>query len=311
MTYFLISSRAYDEQGRPGPGIGPTTYIEISDFDFTYTLNNKVNLAQWLNDISSTGDTSVLVFIHGFANNAADIVVRHRLIKSQLPPGVCLVSFDWPSGSPGLTPEKKYENDKANAAAIAQRLVGDCLSDNVLFKKFAQANIHLFAHSMGAYVTEQAFQNSNEVFKVGRVLLAAGDVDRLNYSGSLLANYLTRCSDLTTYWSQDDEALKASVDASINNGAVPLGLRGFPDPEIPEGCEAIECTAYYERYAINGPLPPGMTAGEYSHVWYMFYKPTTPPLVNDFYTDMMEVLQGSSTMPTRTQKGYERLRAAP
>ena len=310
--YFLISLRDYNAGGQPGPSIGQTTYIEIDDLEATYKQNNQVKLDQWLNDLSSTGATNVLVFIHGFANDAMDIVTRHRLIKSHLPPGVCLVSFDWPSGNPGLTPEEKYTKDKANAAAIVLRLFRDCLSDKVLFSKFAQSNVHLFAHSLGAYVTEQAFlsTSTNDAFKVGHVLMAAADVDRLNYlRGSVsLQNFMIKCSDLTAYWSQDDEALKSSVLAKINNGAVPLGLRGFSDPEIPDGCKAVEGTAYYERYAINA-LPPGMNADEYSHVWYLFYQPQAP-LVNDFYSDLTEVLTGSSTSPTRTQTSYERLRKA-
>jgi pimeloyl-ACP methyl ester carboxylesterase len=265
---------------------------------------------QWLSDLSRTGAKSVLVFIHGFGNDATAIVTRHRMIKSRLPPDVCLVSFDWPSGNSGATAEEKYTKDKANAAAIVLRLYRDCLSDKVLFSKFAPPNVHLFAHSMGAFVTEQAFlsTSTSDAFRVGHVLMAAADVDRLNYlRGSIsLQNFITKCSDLTAYWSQDDEALKSSVLAKVNNKAVPLGLRGFPDPAIPDRCIAVEGTAYYERTAIKG-LPPDMDADEYSHVWYLFYQPQAP-LLNDFYIDMNEVLTGSSTSPTRTQNGYQRLR---
>jgi hypothetical protein len=100
-----------------------------------------------------------------------------------------------------------------------------------------------------------------------------------------------------------------SVKESINKGAVPLGLKGFPDPQIPDGCNAVECTGYYETYVEN-TRPAGISKQEFSHVWYLLY-PILPTIgINHFYTDMGEVLLESSTSPTRTQTGYERLRSA-
>ena len=202
-----------------------------------------------------------------------------------------------------------YQNDKLNAASSASYFIRDCLK--VLLRKFAPADIHLFGHSMGAYVIEQAFQTPGQAFKVGHVFLAAGDVDQLNYNAGtpLLAHYLSHCNDLSVYWSQDDEAL---INSHGINQHVPLGLQGF-EVVVPDLCYGIDCTGYFRNYVKNDPPPPPpippppnlplppMTAAEYSHVWYLLYAPKPPP-VNDFYTDVGSVLRGYLTFPTRAPK---------
>ncbi|GEP53483.1 alpha/beta hydrolase [Reyranella soli] len=294
MTNYLISLRSSAPDGTPGTDMGSTTYIEIPDTKATYNLiTDKTDRDRWLGDISGT---AVLVFIHGFGNDATKAVSRHNTIKQHVPSGISLVSFDWPSGNSGFM---TYKEDKTNAKLSAPHLIPDCLKFFV--NKFGSANVHLFAHSMGAYVTETAFQNAAGATKINHVLMAASDVDRQNYqAGSvLLNNFLSNCIDLTAYGSADDDALKTSEKLPINHGAVPLGLKGFPGAGIPAGCNSIECTGYYQRYVKGTKPPPGE---DLSHVWYLLYQPAPPP-VNDFYTDMREVLQGLPTAPTRAQRG--------
>ena len=300
---FLITLRNDTGCGCPGIGFGTTGYIEIPETNTNYDVQATMDPQQWLDDIS---DTSVLVFVHGFGNDSCKIIDRHNTIKPYVPSGVTLVSFDWPSGNPGLS---AYQNDKHNAASSASYFIRDCLK--VLLRKFKPGNIHLFGHSMGAYVIEQAFQTPSEVFTVGHVLLAAGDVDRLNYGAGtpLLANYLSHCNNLSVYWSQDDQALTNSQKI---NHYVPLGLQGF-NVVVPDRCYGIECTGYYRNYVKNDlppapppPPPPNLplpriSAPEFSHVWYLLYAPKPPP-VNDFYTDFGAVLRGYLTFPTRAPK---------
>jgi hypothetical protein len=297
MTNFLISLRKANTDPLKPAGTydfnDVSSYIEIADGDSDYNLMNTTDPNQWLADIPGT---SVLVFVHGFANTSDKVVLRHKLIRDQLPPGFALVSFDWPSGNPGLA-EQAYKADKDNATKSAPRLVGFI---ELLRQKFSDS-IHLLAHSMGAYVTETAFQTAS-VTKVNHVLMAAADVDRQNYLGSSssLPNFLTNCSDLTAYWSTDDGALKSSQDI---NKYCPLGLGGFPGTGDPANCFGINCTPYYETYVQGTTIPQGVdNATEYSHVWYMFYPgmpPPPPPPPNDFYADMREVLQGRPELPTR------------
>ncbi len=264
MTNFLISLRKFDPQGNPGTDVGPAAYIEIADDAQSYTTSSVIpDRNKWLNDIPGP---NVLVFVHGFGNKADKAVARHNSIKRHLPSGFSLVSFDWASGNPGL-PKVAYEKDKANAKLSAPNLMSDCLQ--VLLPKFKYGqNIHLFGHSMGAYVTELAFQPP-KALSINRVLMAAADVDQSNYqAGSTpLANFLGKCASLTAYWSVDDQALQ---ELQKMQGYVPLGLNGYPGSAIPGKCFGIECTPYFEQYVQRHPPPPPpvILPSEFSHVWY-------------------------------------------
>ena len=241
---FLISLRNdSDGHGTLGTEPGPAAYIEIPEKEKLYNLNLKINPTLWRDSLRISG-ASVLVFVHGFADDATKVLERHKSIKLHLPSGVSLVSFDWPAGNPG-SPKERYEKDKAYATQTAPNLMSDCLQHLLPVFKYGQ-NVHLFAHSMGAYVTEQAFQAPKGI-KINHVLMAAADVDQLNYrAGSTpLTNFLDKCIDLTAYWSTDDAALHDSEDL---NKYTPLGLKGYPDPDTPGGCYGVQCTTYYNRY---------------------------------------------------------------
>jgi esterase/lipase superfamily enzyme len=217
MTNFLISLRDQGIAGAPGTQPGKTTLIAIPDRETNYNLLVPFTRPKWLALLASQG-TSVLVFVHGFGDGSEKVVARHKSIKAHLPPGMVLVSFDWPAGN-------LYAKDKANAKTIAPRLMTDCLGRLVSF--FGSANVHLFAHSMGAYVTENAFQGASGI-KINHVLMGAADVDQLNYVGGSipLTKFLGKCADLTTYWSTDDAALQDSEELSKYT---PLGLKGYPE----------------------------------------------------------------------------------
>jgi pimeloyl-ACP methyl ester carboxylesterase len=295
---FLISVRNRSGLGRPGLQPGSPACIEIRENEPSYNLLFQLKPPVWLSHISGP---SVLVFVHGFGNNAEKVVERHNTIKPHLPSGVSLVSFDWPSGN-------LYAKDKDNAKATADKLIGYCLQP--LADRFGAANVHLFGHSMGAFVTEMAFQATDPT-TINHVMLAAADVDRLNYRAASpsFTSFLNHCNDLTVYWSQEDEALKASAIDPYNNGTIPLGLKGFPEPAVPERCQSVECTGYYLSYVKDSPPPNDPSPEEFSHVWYLLYQ-SPPPRVNDFYVEVEEILRGLPTDQTRTQRGYQRLRAS-
>src|SRR5262249_26331169 len=154
------------------------------------------------------------------------------------------------------------------------------------------------AHSMGAYVTQWTLQTP-EVFPLGHVLLAAADVDRSTYTvgSSFLTNLLSHCTDLTVYWSQQDQALTEPQKLPINQGAVPLGLQGSPSG-LPDGCYSIDGPGYYN--STGAPTAPrGFPPDDFPHVWYLLSAPPPPPppAVNDFYIDFGAVLQGAKTFP--------------
>lgn len=294
MSNFLISCRndstpeGKPPTGQPGTKLSNvTTYIQMADGDADYDLRTTMLPADWMKAIAGTTpqNKTVLVFVHGFADKSDAVVQRHNSIKKNLPPDVALISFDWPAGNDF----EPYKTDKGNALASAPRLLFDCLI-TLINGGFSGGKIHLFAHSMGAYVTENAFQIERDI-KINHVLMAAADVDQSNYvkGSAFLANFLSKCQDLTAYWSTDDAALQYSEQHVPINDYTPLGLKGYPDPDAPDRCYGVQCTTYYNRYVKYQGQPD-----TYSHIWYIVYPPNPGP-VNDFYTDLNKVLPGPSS----------------
>jgi hypothetical protein len=289
MSNFLISCRNdADGKGSPGNDLSKvTTYIQLPDWAPDYNLHSTMLPHDWMTAIfgASRANKTVLVFVHGYHDPSYKVVERHKSIKANLPSDVSLISFDWPAGNP-------YDKDKVNALESAPRLLFDCLS-TLLNGGVTASKTHLLAHSMGAFVTENAFQLPSDI-KINHVLMAAADVNQAHYAANspILTNFLTHCADLTAYWSTADEALQESQKI---NPYIPLGLRGYPDADAPGRRQGLQCTDYYETY-----VKPDNRGVELSHVWYLLFQPQKPPpLANDFYNDLNEILQGSPTAPTR------------
>lgn len=92
---FLISLRDFDVTGtgEPRTGMGEkTTYFEMSADQPLYYWQHQTPQEEWLARLRAVGK-SVLVFVHGFADDAGKVVERHRTIKPHLPSGFSLVSF--------------------------------------------------------------------------------------------------------------------------------------------------------------------------------------------------------------------------
>ncbi|MEE6138419.1 alpha/beta fold hydrolase [Mycobacterium sp. 050128] len=295
---YLISLRNDVGGGKPGTDIGDTKYIDLAPDKSAYNLkNDAIHPDQWLHRLRATNE-NVLVFVHGFDVDADTALERHKSIKDYLPSDVSLVSFDWPAANSKVIPKEKYMTDRAKATQIASpsrpRLLDECLQ--LLLYHFDAKNIHLFAHSMGAYVTQATFQAASAV-RIGRVLMAAADDDQRNYldGSQTLRNFLSKCDDLTAYWSTFDQALPFSAEW---NTYIPLGLIGYPDADTPTK-HNLQCSHYYYVYA-KPDRPSDIPESEWSHVWYILFQPTNPPpLENDFYIDLGEVLHRTLTEPTR------------
>ena len=298
---FLISFRDEPEPrlhpGKPGTRIGATTYIVTNPSATTYNLkSDMVPMDTWLNRVSAS--KKVVVFVHGFADDADKVLARHNSIKQNLPPDeeFTLVSFDWPAGNYPDHPKDGYWTDKENATAISWELLP--FLQRLQLKGLSYTNMHLLAHSMGAFLTETAFQAKNSI-KVNHVFMAAADVDREHYiSGTdFFTTFLSHCTDLTVYWGMQDQALQESAEMNVYT---PLGLTGYRDWDLPPKKQSVQCTDYYYQYVEAGK-PDDMLESVWSHVWYLIFLPAhPPPLANDCFADIIEILRGQPTTPTRT-----------
>jgi len=238
----------------------------------------------------------ILFLVHGFNVGQADALAFHdKCRKALLASGWngILISYDWPSD--GLV--FAYLPDRANARAAASQLVqsGIALLESTQRQDCA-VNVHILAHSMGAFVTQQAFtwayQDVPPGWKVGQVLLVAGDVDYSVFSSDNISaqRFAQHSGRLTAYCNHYDKALLAS-NAKRVALAPRLGRVGLPD-DSPQMMIGVDCSALFEvaDQGLGALLSPVAT-----HCFY-FDRP-------EFWQDAVLTLAGGidrNVMPTRT-----------
>ncbi len=213
---------------------------------------------------------NVLVFVHGFNNSQETVMKRHRKLRDDLGAqfrGV-VVSFDWPSGDVGAF----YLEDLADANHSALQLVRDgilLLGD--LQQPDCTVNIHILAHSMGAYVTREAFTAADDAddltgktWRINQVMLIAADISSRSLSGSdhrTQALY-RNCGRLTCYSSRHDDVL--TVSNVKRAGVAPrAGRIGLPD-DAPLHAVNVDCTDYWAT------IPKAQAVvGNREHSWHI------------------------------------------
>ena len=201
---------------------------------------------------------NVLVFIHGFNNDQEIVMRRHRRLRDDLRKlrfkGV-VVSFDWPSDDKGVF----YLEDMKDAHDSAYQLVEDGLK---LLARLQQpdckVNVHILAHSMGAYVAREAFtwaddadEMAGKTWHVSQTMLIAGDVSaRSMRNEDHRSDGMYRCcTRLTCYSSRHDNALKLS-NAKRLGLASRAGRNGLPDG-APAHAVNVDCSEYWEKIPDN------------------------------------------------------------
>jgi esterase/lipase superfamily enzyme len=292
------------------PTTSGTTYLKLDDNDTSLLAGNRAMAGDaWAADIiaqtprqkDATGVTrgDVLVFIHGY-NNTSDLVLqRHRLIKQHL--AQCgflgtVVSFDWPSGDIALA----YLPDRLEAKETAFALVRDGIW---LVAKGQGAgcdvNVHLLAHSTGAYVVQEAFDDADDHAAISAVNWTVSQIAFI--SGDISANSMVagdadtesiyrHCIRLTNYSNAHDQVLQISNLKRI--GIEPrVGRVGLPDA-APALALNVDCSTYFES-AVAPALAPLDVAG--THSW-QFHDMV-------FASDLAQTLNGDldrSVITTRT-----------
>ena len=203
-----------------------------------------------------------------------------------------VISFDWPSD--GLV--FAYLDDRVDARAAASALTNSAIG---LLEARQSAdciiNVHVMAHSMGCFVTQQAvtwaYQDVRPAWRIGQVMLVAADVDYSvfaadNTSAKSFAQYSGR---LTAYVNKYDKALLASNVKRLTL-APRLGRVGLPDAAPSLMCE-VDCSNVFEDVSksIIDDLDPSKT-----HSFY-FDQPR-------FWRDAVLTLMGGldrNVIPTR------------
>ena len=301
MPDYVITIRARDDAGTYTDNPGPTQFLVVPDSQSDYSqavtlapdvwVNQVQGLSPRMKDATGVVRGDVLVFIHGYNNTIADVLARHRLLKQGLPNhgfAGMVVSFDWPCDDVALA----YLADRTRAKQTAFQLVQDCIL--LLAQRQAQGNcdtnVHLLAHSTGAYVIREAFDDADDRnavasanWTVSQLALIAGDVSSASMSAENSASKSTylHCIRLTNYCNPYDEVLQLSNVKRI--GIAPrVGRVGLPtDP--PPSAVNVDCGDYYQA-TVQLPPPPTLS-GVRSHSWY-FGDPV-------FTEDLAQTLNGN------------------
>lgn len=299
---FVVSLRSPSNER----AIGKVRYLDIDDASGKVTTRTADN---WANRVMAgfpqrTVDGKkkpqrvgeILFLVHGFNVSAADALAFHRKCESQLRGAGwdgMLISFDWPSD--GLV--FAYLDDRVDARAASSALVSSAIG---LLESRQSAdciiNVHVMAHSMGCFVTQQAvtwaYQDVRPAWRIGQVMLVAADVDYSvfaadNISAKSFAQYSGR---LTAYVNKYDKALLAS-NAKRLTLAPRLGRVGLPDAAPSLMCE-VDCSDLFKSVSsgLGDDLSPVVT-----HSFY-FDQP-------QFWRDAVLTLMGGldrNVIPTRS-----------
>jgi len=149
-----------------------------------------------------------------------------------------------------------------------------------------EINLHIIAHSMGAFVVREAFDDADDrpavaatSWSVSQVMLVSGDVS----ASSMTANnpksssLYRHCVRLTNYSNPFDSALSLSNVKRV--GVSPrVGRVGLPD-DVPGKAVEVDTGAYYDANRGDFDHLPND-----SHTWY-FYDDT-------FMRDISETIRG-------------------
>ncbi len=313
---FLLSTRAVRAAkfvAEPGPAI----YLQVPDADMpqpSHSLDSKLWLrslrkaATWGRDArtgAARGD--VVFFVHGYNNSAVQVMHRHRLLENGLrAQGFkgAVVSFDWPSDSQTLN----YLEDRHDAKKTAMQLVDSGIRMLAAEQEpNCTINIHVIAHSMGAFVVREAFDDADDArmaqasWLISQLILIAGDISAgsMVEGNSSTDSLFRHCMRLTNYASRFDFALKISNAKRI--GMAPrVGRVGLPE-HAPDKAANIDCSAYFEQLKNSESLRAAEQAeaiDDYGHAWYF----ANSRVVRDLF----ETLKGDldrAELPTRAATG--------
>jgi hypothetical protein len=310
MPAYVISARNI-VNWRFGDEPGTSQFLEVPDFDTVLKPTQAIPRADWVRKIQALASprqtrgptgvarSDILLFIHGYNNSLETVLVRHRLLQSSLATAGfrgLVVSFDWPSGDIALG----YLEDRADAKRTALQLVTDCI---VLFARLTQENcpinVHLLAHSTGAYVIREAFDDADDRrapasvnWTVSQIALIGADLSAASMAegDSSTASLYRHCIRLTNYSNPYDEALQIANVKRL--GVAPrVGRVGLPDTAPAKAVE-VNCGLYWKAHIAKRPASDFV--GYPSHSWH-FGDPV-------FTRDLAETLKGDldrAVIPTR------------
>jgi pimeloyl-ACP methyl ester carboxylesterase len=249
-----------------GDEVGTVRHLAVPENAQTHRPVHQLGLKAWIKDVTQEAESArnpvsgnpegdVLFFVHGYNMSAQDVLRRHRVLRRGLKDQGykgALVSFDWPSG----TVAAAYLLDREKADRSAYKLVSGGIAPFVQFNDPVRCDVkvHVLAHSMGAYVTREAFDKADDSaeasaknWSVSQLMFCGADVssDSMGPSDSSRSLYLHSVR-VTNYYNRHDAVL--SVSGAKRVGISPrAGRIGLPDT-APSKAVDIDCSDYYDAH---------------------------------------------------------------
>jgi hypothetical protein len=317
MPDYIISVRNI-RGGKFGSEPGKTRFLRLPSNRAVPAPSHGISRAEWVSAVMAgarsgtdpvTGHDcgDILVFVHGY-NNDPDIVVRrHRILKKNLAAAGfrgLVVSFDWPSNNIALN----YLEDRSDARKTSIKLVDDCIR---LFTttqlRGCSFNVHVLAHSTGAYVVREGFDDADDRrhiaqsnWTASQVVFIAADVSAKSMSedDSKSSSLYRHSVRLTNYHNPYDSVLKLSNIKRV--GVAPrAGRIGLPD-RAPQKAVCVNCGPYFQQLDEDPRCD-----GAWEHAWH-FYD-------TGFARDLVCTLRGDIDrhyIPTRRQDARGQLQLA-
>jgi pimeloyl-ACP methyl ester carboxylesterase len=296
--YYTISARAVKKDEFTAEP-GPIRYLKSPRTELPKAAH-EISGKTWIGEVRDLADSKadavvsdggdVLIFVHGYNNDAKDLGAEQWC-------GV-VVSFDWPSADSTLN----YLEDRRDASRVAQELVKSGIRPLAASQlSGCQTNIHLLGHSTGAYVIMEAFAQAEkdgtlfkEDWRIAQAAFIGGDVG----TGSLAEDsewaqpMYKRIMRLTNYQNPFDHVL-ATSNAKRLGTAPRAGRVGLPDEPHPKSTN-VDCGEYFAT------LDPKKQTffGTFAHSWHIGNRV--------FARDLAMTLEGRihrDAIPTRKKVG--------
>jgi len=219
----------YEADG-PNPTLTGVTVYEDKKGAEDKTPGSQ-NLLGDLHKVMAGEKNDTMVFIHGFNVSFREALDAAATLVAQVQVGqgrqLNMVLFSWPSDGkkvPWMSYYSDREDGRASGPALARAYL--MLQEFVAKlgeKEHCQRNLHLLAHSMGAYVLRNGLQailakDPNKLTRLfDQILLAAPDEDDDTFETDQKFRLLPRLGRrVTVYFNRNDRALLISDKTKSN-----------------------------------------------------------------------------------------------
>lgn len=321
MASFVLCARKSLKNEFQGE-LGPTKYLMIPEDVETPTPEHGISSpTQWMKEVVGKANPGgqpgekaldIVVFVHGYNTDPKEALKRQRVLEAEMNTRgfPCLViGFDWPTSGNAIS----YAYDRFLATETASELVKRAI---IPFTKFTEVgcviNVHVLAHSMGAYVVRESFRTmdnwrSSEIandWRVGQVVLFGADLSSSCFASDNpdMKSVFAHCGRLTNYYSGYDAALAVSNVKNIDISSR-VGRVGMPvNTPCPPKAVDVDCGPAYQLATeeVLETSMEGVIDGMVSHSWYLVHE--------QWLNDLAMTLKGDvdrNAFPTRKIKSTE------